>query len=163
MSTNDREIEHQNDNLNPDVRNVNMYLFNPKSYCTIGTWNVQTMYIMAKPTQVIKEMGICKLGLLGINKHRWTGSGGMSSKSETGESYTSIYSGQQDTHHRGVAILMNKQSVSTLLEWETINESLIKERFNSKYCKLTIKQCYAPTYESEDGAKEDWYDQLRQL
>ena len=66
-------------------------------------------------------------------------------KSETGESYTIIYSGQQDTHHMGVALIMNKQSASTLMEWEPINERLINARFSSKYCKLTIIQCYAPT------------------
>ena len=83
----------------------------------------------------------------------------MCTKSETGESYTNIYSGQQDTHHRGVALIMNKQSASTLKEWETINERLIKARFNSKYCKLTIIQCYAPTNDYEDEMKEHWYKQ----
>ena len=34
-------------------------------------------------------------------------------------------------------------------------------RFNSKYCKLTIIQCYAPTNDSEDGVKEDGYEQLQ--
>ena len=56
---------------------------------------------------------------------------------------------------------MNKQSASTLMEWEQINERLIKARFNSKYCKLTIIQCYAPTNDSEDEAKEDWYELLK--
>ena len=47
------------------------------------------------------------------------------------------------------------------MEWEPINERLIKARFNSKYCKLTIIQCYAPTNDSEDDMKEEWYDQLQ--
>ena len=42
-----------------------------------------------------------------------------------------------------------------------MNERLIKARFNSKYCKLTILQCYAPTNDSEDEVKEDWYEQLQ--
>ena len=85
----------------------------------------------------------------------------MCTKSETGESYTIIYSGQQDTHHMGVALIMNKQSASTLMEWEPINERIIKTRFNSKYYKLTIIQCYVPTNDSEDEVKEDWYEQLQ--
>ena len=32
----------------------------------------------------------------------------------------------------GVALIMNKQSVSTLMEGEPINERLIKARLNSK-------------------------------
>ena len=59
----------------------------------------------------------------------------------------------------GVALIMNKQSASTLMEWEPINERLIKARFTSKYCKLTIIQCYAPTNDSEDEVKEDEYEQ----
>ena len=56
---------------------------------------------------------------------------------------------------------MNRESANTLMEWEPINERLIKARFNSKYCKLTIIQCYAPTNDSEDDMKEEWYDQLQ--
>ena len=85
----------------------------------------------------------------------------MCTKSETGESYTIIYSGQQDTHHRGVALIMNKQYASTLMEWEPINERLIKAYFKSKYCKLTTIQCYVPTNDYEDEVKEDCYEQLQ--
>ena len=37
MSTNNRDNDHQNDNPNPDVSNVNRYLLNPKSNYNIGT------------------------------------------------------------------------------------------------------------------------------
>ena len=85
----------------------------------------------------------------------------MNTKNDKGESYTIIYSGQKDTHHMGVALIMNRESANTLIEWEPINERLIKAHFNSKYCKLTIIQCYAPTNDSEDDMKEEWYDQLQ--
>ena len=55
MSTNDRASDHQNDNSNPDVSNVNRYLSNPKSNCNIGTWNVQTMYNTPNTAYVIKK------------------------------------------------------------------------------------------------------------
>lgn len=48
-----------------------------------------------------------------------------------------------------------------LLEWEPISEKLITARFDSKYCKLTIIQCYAPTNEAEDDIKDDFYEQLK--
>ena len=44
---------------------------------------------------------------------------------------------------------------------EPINERIIKARFNSKSCKLTIIQCYAPTNDCGDEVKEDWYEQLQ--
>ena len=163
MSTNVMEHDHRSVNPNVDLRNVNNVnssLLNPKSNCNIGTWNVQTMYSTSKTAQIVKEMGNYQLNILGISECRWTGSGKMNTKNDKGESYTIIYSGQKDTHHRGVALIMNRESANTLIEWEPINERLIKARFNSKYCKRTIIQCYAPTNDSEDDMKEEWYDQL---
>ena len=74
----------------------------------------------------------------------------MCTKSETGECYNIIYTGQQDTQHRGVALIMNKHFASTLMEWEPINERLIRASFNSK---LTIIQWCAPTNDSKDEVR----------
>ena len=68
MTTNDIESDHQSNNHNPDVSNVNRYLLNPKSNCNIGTWNVQAMYSTLKTTHVIKEMENYKLDILGIRE-----------------------------------------------------------------------------------------------
>ena len=90
-------------------------------------------------------MGNYQLDIHGISECRWTGTGKMNTKNDKGESYTIIHSGQKDTHHRGVALIMNREYANTRMEWEPINETLLKARFNSKYCMLTIIQCYAPT------------------
>ena len=139
MSTNVIASDHRSANPNADLRNVynvnsSLLIYN----CNIGTWNVQTMYSTSKTAQIVKEMGNYQLDILGISECRWTGSGKMNTKNNNGESYTIIYSGQKDTHHRGVALIMNRESANTLMEWEPINERLIKAHFNSKYCKLTI-------------------------
>ena len=39
-----------------------------------------------------------------------------------------------------------------------ISECLMRARFNSKHCKLTIIQCYAPTNEAKEKDKDDWYE-----
>ena len=108
MSTNVIASDHRSANPNADLRNVNSFLLNPKlSNCNIGTWNVQTMYITSKTAQIVKEMKNYQLDILGISECRWTGSGKMNTNNEKGESYTIIHSGQEDTPHWGVALIMN--------------------------------------------------------
>ena len=121
MSPNVIASDHRSANPNADprnVNNVNSFLLNPKS-----NWNVQTMYSTSKTAQIVKETGNYQLDILGISECRWTGSGKMNTKNDKGESYTIIYSGQKDTHHRGVALIMNRESANTLMEWEPINET----------------------------------------
>ena len=39
----------------------------------------------------------------------------------------------------------------------------MKARFNSKYTKLTVVTCYAPTEEADDADKENFYEQLQAI
>ena len=91
MSTNVIASDHRNANPNADLRNVK---------------NVNSSLL-----------GNYKLDILGISECRWTGSGKMNTKNDKGESYTIIHSDQKDTHHRGVALIMNRESANTLMEW----------------------------------------------
>ena len=129
----------------------------PKTKICVGTWNVRTMNETSKLAQVISEMKRYRLDILGVSECRWTGSG----RQVTHDGST-IYSGHEDTHIRGVVLVISKQKANTLLEWEPISDRIMKARFNSKHCKLTIILCYAPTNESDIEDKEDWYEQLQQ-
>ena len=71
----------------------------------IGAWNVRTMFDTAKTTQVISEMKLYKLHILGISESRWTSFGRH--VTPTGE--TILYSGRDDNRHiAGVALLLKK-------------------------------------------------------
>ena len=133
-------------------------LLGPKTKFSIGAWNVRTMNEASKLAQVIREMKRYRLDILGVSECRWTGSG----RQVTHDGSTILYSGHEDTHIRGVALVISKQKANTLLEWEPISDRIMKARFNSKHCKLTIILCYAPTNESDTEDKEDWYEQLQQ-
>ena len=39
----------------------------------------------------------------------------------------------------------------------------VKVRFNSKFAKLTIIACYAPTEEAEEEEKDELYEQLEEI
>ena len=42
-----------------------------------------------------------------------------------------------------------------------MSDRLIMARFNSKYVKLTLLTCYAPTEDPEEQEKDVFYDQLQ--
>ena len=74
-----------------------------------------------------------------------------------------IYSGHDSAHIHGVALIISKEQANTLIEWDPISPRLIRARFYSKYCNLTILQCYAPTNEADPEVKDDWYEQLQSV
>ena len=48
----------------------------------------------------------------------------------THDGSTILYSGHEDTHIRGVAIVISKQKANTLLEWEPISDRIMKAHFD---------------------------------
>ena len=115
------------------------------------------MFETGKTAQVTKEMTRYDLDILGVSECRCIGSG----RKARGDGFTILFSGKENTHTSGVALIISRSTEKTLIEWEPVSDRIIRARFHSKYCKLTILQCYAPTKEAEDEVKDDWYEQLQ--
>ena len=90
------------------------------------------------------------VNVLGISECRWTGQGRV--RLDTGE--TILYSGG-DTHQHGVALILNKLSEKALIEWEPVNNRIIRARFNSNQIKISVIQVYGPTNVADDDIKDD--------
>ena len=58
-------------------------------------------------------------------------------------------------------MIMSREKERTLIEWKPSGPTLLKARFNSKYTKLTVIVCYAPTEDAEEADKDAFYDQLQ--
>ena len=140
-----------------DACNLTTHVFNAKNTTKIGTWNVRTLYQSGRLNQVLKEMLHYKIDILGLCEMRWTGSGKLNSNG-----ISVIYSGHPQYHFLGVGICMNKPSERALIGWKPINERIITARFQTKHAKVTIIQVHAPTNESDESVKNDFYDLLQE-
>uniref|UniRef100_A0A3B1KAX6 Endonuclease/exonuclease/phosphatase domain-containing protein n=1 Tax=Astyanax mexicanus TaxID=7994 RepID=A0A3B1KAX6_ASTMX len=146
------------ESLQQEVRSAMASLLGPKTTIRLGAWNVRTMFDTSKTAQVTSEMRRYRLDILGISECRWTGSG----RQVRSDGTVILHSGHPDQHTRGVALIVSKEKVNTLLDWEPLGDRLIRARFNSMHCKLTIIQCYASTNEANEEEKDQWYEKLQQ-
>ena len=134
-------------------------LLTPKYKIRVGSWNVRTLYQAGKLQQVLREMTNYKVEILCVSEARWTDSG----RRILASGHTIFYSGRTNNLHRGgVAVIVTRKVEKTLLEWKPVNDRLMKVRFNSKFAKLTIIACYAPTEEAEEEEQDEFYEQLEE-
>ena len=112
-----------------------------------------------KLQQVLREMTNYKVEILCVSEARWTESG----RRILASGHTIFYSVYSDDLHKdGVAVIVMRKVENTLLEWKPVNDRLMKVRFNSKFAKLTIVACYAPTEEAEEEEKDELYEQIEE-
>ena len=129
----------------------------PKSVTRIGCWNVRTMYIAGKATQVAREMDRYQLDVLGISETRWTGAGRVTLANGS----TLLYAGEEEGHQKGVALMISQEAQRSLMEWMPVSSRVISARFYSRFKKITIIQAYAPTNDATPEEKDDFYHQLQ--
>ena len=133
-------------------------LLKPKQKMRVGCWNVQTLYQTGKMPQLVKEFDNYNLDILGVSEVRWTGTG----KRRLASGHTIVFSRRSDDQHsEGVALLLNRKTEKALLEWKPFRSRLLKARFHSKYTKLSVLVCYAPTEDANAEVKDAFYDQLQ--
>jgi len=104
-------------------------IVNPKLETRIGNWNVRTMFETGNAGQVAREMERYRLDILGSSECRWRGSGKL--KLNTGQAL--IYSGDEEIHQGGVAIMMSQQAAKCLMEWTPESSRIIRARFYSEF------------------------------
>lgn len=124
-----------------------------------GQWNVRTLYQAGSFAQLSAECERLNIDLIGLSEVRWNGSG--EAQSENGGLL--IYSGMpndDDPHIRGVGIYMSKQLRGALISWNPISERIITARLKNRNKYITITQCYAPTEDSSQNQKDEFYSLL---
>lgn len=135
-----------------------------KRAIVMGAWNVRTKYETGKTFQIAAEMRAYNLALLGTSETRWTQSGRK--KLNSGELL--LYSEHENVHSphtQGMALMLSKVPQKELIGWATHGPRIIAASFQTKERRITmnVMQCYAPTNDSEDEVKDQFYQRLKSV
>ncbi|VDP56688.1 unnamed protein product [Schistosoma curassoni] len=78
-----------------------------------------------------------------------------------------LYSGHEEDnapHTQGFALMLSKVVQNALVGWESHGSRIIKASFKTKEgVTMNVTQCYAPTNDSNDDIKDQFYDWLQPI
>ncbi|VDP53461.1 unnamed protein product [Schistosoma margrebowiei] len=125
-------------------------------------FRVTQLHKTGKTSQIATEMRKYNLAVLGIRETHWTQAG--QKRLNTGEML--LYSGHEEEnapHTQGVALMLSKVARNALVGWESHGSRIIKASFKTKKegILMNIIQCYAPTNDSNDDIKDQFYERLQ--
>ena len=96
------------------------------------------------------------VNILGIRELKWTGTGEFKSDDHY------IYYCQQESFRRnGVATMVNKRVLNTVLECSLKHDKMISVHFQGKQFNIRVIQVYAPTNNVEEAEGEKFYEDLK--
>ncbi|CAF4732406.1 unnamed protein product, partial [Rotaria sp. Silwood2] len=84
---------------------------------------------------------------------RWTGKG----ETLNGDF---IWSGEENSHWRGVGLLLSTQAKKALIGYNPISSRIISARFDAAPFKISVIHVYAPTSSSSEEAIEAFYNHI---
>ncbi|XP_064078474.1 craniofacial development protein 2-like [Macrobrachium nipponense] len=130
--------------------------FNTKESCQIECLNARTMYMTGRSSLVAQEIKRYNLEFAGSSETRVLGCGKVRI-----EGVLCIYYGKdQEEHERGVAIALSKKTEKMLEHYECTDERIVTSSFQGIHTNITIIQVHAPTEESGDEEKDEFYEKL---
>ncbi|VDP12048.1 unnamed protein product [Heligmosomoides polygyrus] len=131
-------------------------VFSPKTPTRFGTWNIRTLFQTGRLARQLREFEGYRLDILEVSEMRWTGNDRIIS---SGKSI--IFSGGS-LHTNAAGFVLSQRASNALVSWKPVNDRIISARFRTKHIRVTVVQVYAPTEDSEDAEKDEFYECLQQ-
>ncbi|KAK2707363.1 hypothetical protein QYM36_015151 [Artemia franciscana] len=100
----------------------------------------------------MRTLGKFRIDIAGLSDSRLTGFGTLNS-----ETYHILYSGLETRKEAGVGMALNRRTKKCLVNWEPINERILRAGFATSQAKLTVVAVYALSNDSCDQNKDDFY------
>ncbi|VDO55909.1 unnamed protein product [Schistosoma margrebowiei] len=118
-----------------------------------------------KISQIATEMRRYNLAVLGISETHWT-QAEQQKRLDTGEMLL-YYCHEENNapHTQGVALMLSKVARHAFVGWESYGSRIIKALFKTKKegIKMNVVQCSAPTNDSNDDIKDQFYERLQSI
>ncbi|KAK2718127.1 hypothetical protein QYM36_005437 [Artemia franciscana] len=121
----------------------------------IGYWNNRAVNQETQPgklNSVMRTLDKFRIDIAGLSETRLTGFSTLNS-----ETYHILYSGLETRKEAGFGMALSSRANKCLVDWEPINERILRARFATSQAKLTVIVVYAPTNDTVDQTKDDFY------
>ncbi|VDO64327.1 unnamed protein product [Schistosoma margrebowiei] len=120
------------------------------------------MWETGRINQIAMEMWRYNSSVYGISENHWTQAGQQSLDTRK----LLMYSGHEEEdapHTQGVTLMLFKEARKALIGWESHGSRIFKASFKTKKegNTMNIVQCYAPTNDTNDNNKDEYYERLQ--
>jgi exonuclease III len=120
-----------------------------------GTWNVRSLYRIGSLKTVARELGKCKLDLVGMQEVRWEKGG-----TEQAEDYTFFYGQGNGDHQLGTGFFIHTRIVSAVTRVEFISDRMSYIILRGCWCNIIVSNVHARCEDKGDDVKDSFYEEL---
>ena len=134
-------------------------IMNWKKPMRVATWNVRSLYRSGFAKVLEIELERYGIQIAALQEIRWPEVGRCDL--DKGVIY---HSGRKDDRHEeGVGFYVSKNVSTAVIEFEGINSRIARMRMNARWFKVTMIVLHAPTEDSEEEVKDQWYDEVQEV
>jgi hypothetical protein len=123
----------------------------------LAIWNVRSLYRPGDLVNTIIELRKYKVAIAAIQETRWMK---LTPQAFTSNGYNIYTSSLGNNHEFRTAFLVDSKFNHMVINFTPINERLCVIRIKGRFFNYSLINIHAPTNDSEEEAKDQFYEQL---